>query len=320
MKWTKPKRIFAYIIYALITIIVICVNFNTKKINITESAKNAFANAINKEKDLYISQINVQNHQKNSPNEIRGEEKKNWSDQAYFIAKDSERNHLDSLFRDEMHKINKYTNTAIGYSYNGKKYNSRDEKFISKATLVQEYKFRKDYNNKSDIILQAYIYTPAYVLLLNNINTYILFAVMLIPITCYIIYNNRNKKENLSKGINNEDGNLIKQRKYQSTKWIEIHEGYYWDNNHNTLRYNNTQVILSGYNIKIFRKFISKEDFFLSHADISKLYEKVESVETKDRAYHLIKSLKECIAILDINVVSIRGKGYKLVFNYDSCQ
>ena len=45
------------------------------------------------------------------------------------------------------------------------------------------------------------------------------------------------------------------------------------------------------------------------------IYEKVESVEAKDRAYHLIKSLKECIAILGINVVSIRGKGYKLVFN-----
>ena len=69
------------------------------------------------------------------------------------------------------------------------------------------------------------------------------------------------------------------------------------------------------YSAKIFRKFISNEDFFLSHTDISKLYEKVESVEVKDRAYHLIKSLKECIAILDINVVSIRGKGYKLVFN-----
>ena len=319
MEWAKPKRIFAYITYALITMIVICINFNTNKMHITESAKNAFINAINEEKKLYISQINVQYNQKKSPNEIRGEEKRSWSDQAYFIAKDSERNHLDSLFRYEMHKINKHTNTAIGYTYNGKKYNSRTEKFIRKATLVQEYKFRKDYNNKSDITLQAYIYTPAYVLLLNNIYTYILLAVMLIPIICYIIYS-RNKKENLSKDINNEDGSIIKQRKYQSTKWIEIHEGYYWDNNHNTLRYNNTQVILSGNNIKIFRKFISKEDFFLSHTDISKLYEKVESGETKDRTYHLIKSLKECIAILGINVVSIRGKGYKLEFNCDSCQ
>lgn len=314
MKWTKTKRIFAYTTYALITMIVICVNFNTNKMHITESAKNAFIDAINKEKDLYISQINVQYHQKYSPNNIGGEEKKNWSDQAYFIAKDSVRNHLDSLFKYEMHKINKYTNTAIGYTYNGKRYNSRDEKFIRKATLVQEYKFRINYNKKSDITLQAYIYTPTYALLLNNIYTYILLAVMLIPITCYIIYR-RNKKENLSKGINSEDGNLIKQRKYRSTKWIEIHEGYYWDNNHNTLRYNTTQVILRGNNIKIFRKFISNEDFFLSHTDISKLYEKVESVEVKDRAYHLIKSLKECIAILDINVVSIRGKGYKLVFN-----
>lgn len=61
------------------------------------------------------------------------------------------------------------------------------------------------------------------------------------------------------------------------------------------------------------------EDFFLSHTDIYKLYENTESVEAKDKAYHLIKSLKECIAILGINVVSIRGKGYKLVFNCDSC-
>ena len=140
---------------------------------------------------------------------------------------------------------------------------------------------------------------------------------MFIPIICYIMYS-RNKKENISKEIKNEDGNIIKQRKYQSTKWVEIHNGYYWDNNHHTLRYNDTQVILSGNNIRIFRKFISKEDFFLSHTDIHKLYENAESVETKDRTYHLIKSLKECIAILDINVVSIRGKGYKLVFNCDS--
>lgn len=318
MKLTNIKCIFAYTTYALITIVIISINFNTTKMHISESAKRAFINAINKEKDLYISQINIQYHQKNSPNEILGEEKKNWSDQAYFIAKDSERNHLDSLFRYEMHKINKYTNTAIGYVYNGKKYNSSDDKFIRKAILVQEYKYRKDYNNKSDITLQAYIYTPTYRLLLNNIYTYIILAVMYIPIICYIIYS-RNKKENISKEIKNEDGNIIKQRKYQSTKWVMIHNGYYWDNNHHTLRYNDTQVILSGNNIRIFRKFISKEDFFLSHTDIYKLYENTESVEAKDKAYHLIKSLKECIAILGINVVSIRGKGYKLVFNCDSC-
>lgn len=96
---TNTKYIFAYTIYALITMVIICINFNTTKMHINESAKHSFINAINKEKDLYISQINIQYYQENSPNEIMGEEKKNWSDQAYFIAKDSERNHLDSLFR-----------------------------------------------------------------------------------------------------------------------------------------------------------------------------------------------------------------------------
>lgn len=85
--------------------VIICINFNTTKMHISESAKLAFTSAINKEKDLYISQINIQYHQKNSPNEILGAEKKNWSDQAYFIAKDSERNHLDSLFRYEMGSV-----------------------------------------------------------------------------------------------------------------------------------------------------------------------------------------------------------------------
>ena len=193
MKLTNIKCIFAYTTCALITMVIICINFNTTKMHISESAKLAFTSAINKEKDLYISQINIQYHQKNSPNEILGAEKKNWSDQAYFIAKDSERNHLDSLFRYEMHKINKYTHTAIGYVYNGKKYHSGDEKFIRKATLVQEYKYRKDHNNKSDITLQAYIYTPTYRLLLNNIYTYIVLAAMFIPIICYVIYS-RNKK------------------------------------------------------------------------------------------------------------------------------
>lgn len=327
MKWTRPKTIFLYTTYTLITLIVVCVNFNTDKTHITESAKNAFINAINKEKHLYISKINIQYHQKNSPNDIRGEEKKNWSDQFYFITKDSNRSNLDSLFRYEMHKINKYTTTAIGYTYNGKKYNSRDENFIRKATLVQEYKYRKDYNNKSDITLQAYIYTPSYILILNNIYTYIILATILFPITCGLFYN-RSKKENHPEDItiknetteNNEDADLIRPRKYQPTKWIEIHKGYYWDNSHSTLRYNNKHIALSGNNIKIFRKFISKEDFFLSHTEISQLYDKLETSETKDRAYHLIKSLKECIANLDINVVSIRGKGYRLVFNGDSYQ
>ena len=122
-----------------------------------------------KKKNLYISQINVQYHQKYSPNNIGGEEKKNWSDQAYFIAKDSVRNHLDSLFKYEMHKINKYTNTAIGYTYNGKRYNSRDEKFNQKSYTRTGIQIRINYNKKSDITLQAYIYTPTYALLLNNI-------------------------------------------------------------------------------------------------------------------------------------------------------
>lgn len=314
----RIKPILIYTAYALITLIVICVNFDKDKTHITESAKNAFINAINEEKHLYISQISVQYLQKNSPNDIKGEEKKNWSDQAYFIAEDPKRNHLDSLFRSEMHKVNKYTATAIGYTYNGKKYYSCDEKFIGKAILVQEYKYRKDYNNKSDITLQAYIHTPSYILILNNIYTYILLAVIFILITCHLFYN-RHKTEKYSENKieteeNDEDASLIKQRKYQSTKWIEIYEGYYWDNSHNTLRYDKKHVILSGNNIRIFRMFISKEDFFLSHTDISKLYAKGDAGDTKDKVYHLIKSLKECIAILDINVVSIRGKGYRLVF------
>ena len=40
----------------------------------------------------------------------------------------------------------------------------------------------------------------------------------------------------------------------------------------------------------------------------------------KDKVYHLIRSLKECTASLDIDVESITLKGKRLVFNGVLCQ
>lgn len=325
MQFTKTNLIFIYIAFTLIMIITFCVNLRTDAELICESARYAFTNAIDQEKHQYISRIEIYYNKNNSLNDISGEEKKNWCDQAYFFSTDSTRHRLDSLFRNEMLKINAHTATAIGYTYNGKNYNSLDEKFIRKATLIQEYKFRKDYNNKSDITLRAYIYTPLYILILNNIYTYMLLCVLLFPIP-YLFYC-RNKRANYSKNItvddeaetNNDDAIYITQRKYKSTKWVQIYEGYYWDGEHNTLRYKNKNIMLNGRAIRIFHAFIAKEDFFLFHHDICKIYNlKVESPEAKDKVYHLIKSLKESLSEANINIESVRGKGYKLSFNVNS--
>ena len=77
--------------------------------------------------------------------------------------------------------------------------------------------------------------------------------------------------------------------------------------------------MLNGKAIRIFHAFITKEDFFLFHHDIYKIYNlKVESPETKDKVYYLIKSLKESLSEVNINIESVRGKGYKLSFNVNS--
>lgn len=325
MQFTKTNIIFIYIAFTLLIIITFCINLRTDAELICESARYAFTHAIDQEKHQYISRIEIYYNNNNSPNDISGEEKKNWCDQAYFFSTDSTRHRLDSLFRNEMLKVNAHTVTAIGYKYNGKNYHSLDEKFIRKATLIQEYKYRKDYNNISDITLRAYIYTPLYILILNNIYTYILLCVLLFPIAYLFYY--RYKKANYSKGItvtdeaetNNGDAIHITQRKYKTTKWVQIYEGYYWDGEHNILRYKNKNVMLNGKAIRIFHAFITKEDFFLFHHDIYKIYNlKVESPETKDKVYYLIKSLKESLSEININIESVRGKGYKLSFNVNS--
>lgn len=312
------KYIIGCVIYVFFAIAVLLSYVQKEEKYIIECAGNAFRRAFAIEQKLFISQIHIQYHQQHSPNEISGEEKKNWCEQSFFILKDPNRYKLDSLFRAELHDMDIKANTAIGYRYGDKTFFSADAKSLESAIEVSEYSFRKDYSGDSKITLKAYVWIPYGNILVNNLYTYLLTLILLgfIGWQFYVKCLKKNAQKTISPKV---DISLIEanstSRIIEKTKWIRVYGDYFWDKKRSVVLCGKKRIMLKGESAKFFSAFLTKEDFILTYSDICKLYDSdVETYEIKDRTYHSVKILKTSIAEIGLQIKTLRGKGYELLF------
>ena len=324
MSRSRMKHIIPYIAILLLATVTIYSNAEKERTRITERCQDTFSHAIRTEKKLLIKQFCMQYRQENSPNSLSVEDKKDWYDQNYLIATSPSRHQLDSLFRDGAHKINRNISTAIGYTFNGKNFFSGDESCRKSVIPAQECVYRKDTISTTDIVLQAYIHIPFYVPLQNTYTYAVVFMASVALAVCFL-YTRRRKKNMTGIPLQElpETGNVtpVIPRKVQTEKWMKLTDGYQWNPQNHMIEHAGKTVILRGEALRFFQKLIVDKYFFLSYSEICRLYHlKEETNGAKDRAYHSIKQLKDNVAELGIEIKSIRGKGYKLLFSHRNRQ
>lgn len=75
------------------------------------------------------------------------------------------------------------------------------------------------------------------------------------------------------------------------------------------------KIILKGESLRYFQQFVVAEHFFLNYGDLHALYKNKDIEESKDCIYHTILQLRKELKIVDVKVESIRGVGYRLLFD-----
>ncbi len=319
----RKEVIIKLVLFSFLFLIVLVFLGESRRKYILSESRHAFSAAILEEKNLFISKVSFQYKAEYSPNNISAEEKKNWGDQYYLIQKDSCRYRLDSLFRQELMGRGLELQTAVSRTFNGKTIASCQPDFFEKATLLHEYTYRKDENNQSDIILRAYIYLPFY-LLFDYKYFYILILVYVLGVFIYLYYKQMSGKKDAncvlqpqvsipSSAIENDE--VIQERNIVQTEWITVTGDYLWDAKNHILKSGEKKIILKGESLRYFQQFVVAEHFFLNYGDLHALYKNRGIEESKDCIYHTILQLRKELKIVDVKVESIRGVGYRLLFD-----
>ena len=122
-----------------------------------------------------------------SPNVISKREKEEWCNQVFLIETNPSRSRLDSLFREEVTKLNLPVWTAIRCTYGDRIIQTCTTEELQQAIALPEMHFQKDYSPKQLITLQAYIRLPLGTLL-NHPYPYILSGVWLVGCMLLVLY------------------------------------------------------------------------------------------------------------------------------------
>lgn len=280
------------------------------KRDIRDKSNIAFISAIEKERESFITNFNIRYNHEYSPDSVSVSEKIDWTLQAYLIMKDSCRYRLDSIFRKEIINHGLNLRSSISYTYNGKTTNGIKRGIIGGTKIIHEKIYRKDYKKENDITLRAYVYLPLHVFIGTTLH--ILILLNTIGLTVFILIK-RYRKKQIKETVTHLE---VETRTADDTKWIVLKNDIHWDEKNCIIKKGEKIIILRGESLKYFKLFIKNESFFLGYMDIYKSYGlKGEALEYKDRIYHSIKELKKDLIYININIKSVRGKGYQLTFN-----
>lgn len=311
MKKYSIKIIGLIIIYILFMLVIVSYSIVKNKRDIRDKSNIAFISAIEKERESFITNFNIRYNHEYSPDSVSVSEKIDWTLQAYLIMKDSCRYKLDSIFRKEIINHGLNLRSSISYTYNGKTTNSIKREIIEGTKIIHEKIYRKDYKKENDITLRAYVYLPLHVFI-GNTTLHILILLNTIGLTVFILIK-KYRKIQIKETVTHLE---VETRTADDTKWIVLKNDIHWDEKNYIIKKGEKIIILRGESLKYFKLFIKNESFFLGYMDIYKSYGlKGEALEYKDRIYHSIKELKKDLIYININIKSVRGKGYQLTFN-----
>lgn len=303
--------------------------FHIQRNNICLKSSYVFSEVLKKEKMLRIEQVIWQYDQRNSPNDITGEEKKEWFDQEYIFRRDSTRTLLDSLFRAALLEADIEAETAIRCIRNTVVTNtSADSVFYEEAIPLKQFVYRVDEDPDKNIMLQAYIKLPfvtvwqyGYLMWLVSGVTFLLlggifcgykFGMNIIPEVKFTL-----SQQELQEMEKQSPSLLIQNR---TIEWVRLSEDLSFNKEHGSLRYKgDTDIYLPRNLQKLFSLFITVEQLILTHENICT---SVLARSTKDglsksdrnavasTIRHLRERLKP-IPIIEIKQLS--GVGYQML-------
>lgn len=295
-------------------------SFVMQQDNMQVAASQFFLKAIDKETEKSREALKFFKYELgNSPDAIPYAEKMDWSDQSYLIGHDPNRLILDSLFKVELAKQRLYVPTAVRCLFEGKVvYSNSDSLFCQQAIALPPVVYRLSNEPIKRCELQGYIKLPVGTVLkqIPSIGFMVLSWVLSVFFIIGYSYYRRKRGTIVSIRVPVAEDRIVTPVQI-AVEWIQLPLGLLLCKASGVLKCGDQQVLLSGNGLRLFRLFISKDDYFLTFDEIyrvvfgHKMDKKVNS--DRDRIITLIKRLRENLKVFTcIEIKSVRGEGYLL--------
>ena len=215
----------------------------------------AFDTAMKEEKKLQIKKMAWNFDVERSPNDISGEEKREWLEQFFLTSKDPNRHLLDSLFHTMLVQEDIGVEwSAVSCTFGGKVRAAVPIEQLKKDLLVEERHYRKDYKEENQIVLCVYIQFMA---LWKNGIFYGWVAVWLIGIMGILYWM---RKWNVQKRCVEQEGPILHEEivPYEPVpiRWVRLREDLLFDEEHGILKSGERTLQLQNLDLDYFRAFL----------------------------------------------------------------
>ena len=263
------------------------------------TAKDAFQEAIMREKKLYIDSFFFNYDESRSSDNISGAEKLEWAHQAVLTMDDSCRYRLDSLFRLELEAKQVPVLWSAVCCLRGKDTLSVSPKSrLQEKFLLDECVYRKNTVEANHITLRAYMQLSI-AALLNQWYAY-LFLVWLIGLAVFYKYE-KWKQKNTG----------------ESDNYLRLREDLFFDELNGVLKSGEQILQLKNLEKKYFCAFLQAEEHVLSFEYLLTYihdYKNIEVLqyEDKKRVYQEMNVLRKMLKDFGIEISSVPGTGYRM--------
>lgn len=323
---TRQLKLFFTLILSLcgiIAILFLC----KKQYRITYvKATTAFQKAIEKEKEIRLSNIKMHTffHTGTNPQPISRKEKEEWADQSFLMDKDSCRFFLDSIFRAELSLIGLTSRTAVR-CFKGEREHCccKDTVFLKQAIVLEPVVYKRKENTNDTITLYAYIQT-SWDQILSRVWFKILLiclatglAIALVHIFIYLCVK-KNKVITIEKVIEKERVTLVRSFGRKGALPYGIH----FDKKTGILTQGSESIKLTGQKLNLFILLLESRKTIVNHTTLytqgmkHKLNPDLTEEQIIENISNAITRLrKELKTIPSIQIKSFRKKGYQLIFN-----
>lgn len=209
---------------------------------------------------------------------------------------------LDSLYQTLLQEENIPAQTAISYHYKGQiDYSSSDSGFYKSAQVLEPVFI--GVNEDYGLTLQAYVKIPAGYILKRYFQKYdtLLFLSLITLLLSYCAFYIFNRKK-------------IKMLPVPETHrtLLQIEERLLFDETHGQLIYEDKEITLGGYKLKLFKLLLHNKDHYLT-SDSLKETLWPDGTSTKEALTQTVKRLRtELEPIPVLSIQSARNKGYRL--------
>lgn len=254
-----------------------------------------------------------------SSDSLTAQEQQEWVEQEILVQNDPHRYRLDSLFQVELAEQGVHIWTGIRCNRNGKETNSQPEEEFQQASLLKTIEF---HSKKGDIILQAFIKIPNRMLIYWE-HVYILIGIALlgIGILVLLIFRKEYLQPASLKDLQPANSDVQVPVTSENVQLEQLTPSIQYDRNQSVVIHNGLKTTLKGNMAVYFEILLRAENHKVTYKHILialqqqyKIKDGKVSIEDRNTISHAIKQLDRQLALMDIQIKNIWGKGYQMIF------